>query len=244
MPQKRDRNSDFSKDFKKKLSELRKETGMTQIEFAKFVGVSSSSIGLYETGERIPDAEILCRIAKKCNVSADYLLGLQKSQSLSEDIKIIYKYTGLSEEAIEVLHKYSSYEPDADITIDDCRFILNYEAVDILSDLLAGNVLHDLMSAICSVKDYKEEYQGIIAEVESEIIDHKNLAAADMLHFSKKIEKDLRVVKTYYYDAIDGFRRMIDDYIENYVVGSEDNELIEKMWDIHDELIIKEREGE
>ncbi len=107
MPQKRDKNSDFSKDFRKKMSELRKKTGMTQIEFAKFVGVSSSSIGLYETGERIPDAEILCRIAEKCNVSADYLLGLQKEPVLNEDIKAIHKYTGLSKDSIEVLQEWN-----------------------------------------------------------------------------------------------------------------------------------------
>lgn len=107
MPQKRDKNSDFSKDFRKKLSELRKETGMTQIDFAKFVGVSSSSIGLYETGERIPDAEILCRIAQKCNVSADYLLGLQKEPVLNEDVKAVCAYTGLSKDSVKVLREWN-----------------------------------------------------------------------------------------------------------------------------------------
>ena len=46
----------------------------SKVEFARFLSVSPQNYQRYEDG-RIPDAGILDRIASKCNVSVDWLLG-------------------------------------------------------------------------------------------------------------------------------------------------------------------------
>lgn len=59
----------------KRLKELRKLNQITQINFAKKIGVTAGAVGLWETGKRLPDIEMVFKIAKMFNVSTDYLLG-------------------------------------------------------------------------------------------------------------------------------------------------------------------------
>lgn len=77
---------------------------MSNTEFAAFLGMSRQTVGFYCNGDRIPDAEGLKEIAVKCNVSADWLLGMSDVRDTDVDIKQIHKYTGLSPNAIETLH--------------------------------------------------------------------------------------------------------------------------------------------
>lgn len=72
----------------------------TQGEFARFLGISRPTVGFYESGQRIPDALVLRQIAEKCNVSADYLLGLTNEKTPEQDIQAICKKTGLSEKSV------------------------------------------------------------------------------------------------------------------------------------------------
>lgn len=59
----------------KRLAQLRKEKHFTQRQLAKELGISNSSLALYETDKRQPDYEILTKIADYFDVSVDYLLG-------------------------------------------------------------------------------------------------------------------------------------------------------------------------
>lgn len=61
--------------FGQRLKELRNERGISQNELSKYVGVSKSSINMYERDEREPGFETLEAIADFFNVSMDYLLG-------------------------------------------------------------------------------------------------------------------------------------------------------------------------
>ena len=58
----------------KRLKELRKQYGMTQLELGKLIGAAKSTISLYESGVREPDLVTVKRIAEIFNVSTDYLL--------------------------------------------------------------------------------------------------------------------------------------------------------------------------
>ncbi len=62
-----------------KIRELRKNRGMTQSELAEMLGISSSSVGMYEQGRRQPDSEMILKICSVFGTSADYLLGKDKS---------------------------------------------------------------------------------------------------------------------------------------------------------------------
>lgn len=71
--------------FNSQLKMLRQEIGISQQDLAEKIGVSKSSINMYERGEREPGIETLKRMAIFFNVDMDYLLGktnIPKRQSL------------------------------------------------------------------------------------------------------------------------------------------------------------------
>lgn len=61
--------------FKDMLKYLRASHNISQAELSKAIGVSPSTIGMYETGEREPSFEIEEKIADYFNVSLDTLRG-------------------------------------------------------------------------------------------------------------------------------------------------------------------------
>ncbi len=133
MPQKRDKNSEFAITLRERLTDLRKEKlKLTQTEFAKYVGISTSSVGLYETGERIPDAETLYKISSKCNVSTDYLLGISSVSTTDTEIKTICEYTGLSETSVNILDWWNR-EAGED-KLDIINFLLESEWASVIND--------------------------------------------------------------------------------------------------------------
>ena len=58
-----------------RLRQLRTARNLSQMDFAKQIGLSKSSVNMYERGEREPGLETLERIADYFNVDMDYLLG-------------------------------------------------------------------------------------------------------------------------------------------------------------------------
>lgn len=48
---------------------------MSQAELADILGIERSTIAKYETGDRCPDLETLCKIADVLQISTDELLG-------------------------------------------------------------------------------------------------------------------------------------------------------------------------
>lgn len=81
------------------LSELREDKGLTQLDLAKQLHISNSSISAYETGARIPSPEALKAFAVFYNVTTDYLLGLTSvslsPMMLSEEFSKGVKYSEL-----------------------------------------------------------------------------------------------------------------------------------------------------
>ena len=63
---------------KERLKDLRSEKGVTQREVASAIGVTLSAYSNYEQGLREPNVEIIIKLCKYYNVSADYLLGLSE----------------------------------------------------------------------------------------------------------------------------------------------------------------------
>lgn len=61
--------------FNERLKELRKEAKLSQQEFANRIGISKSSVNMYERGEREPGMDTLEAIADFFNVDMDYLFG-------------------------------------------------------------------------------------------------------------------------------------------------------------------------
>lgn len=86
--------------FGKRLSELRTDKGLTQIQLAETTKIQRVTIAKYERGERAPSIDNLLAFVDYFGVSSDYLLGLSNIKSNNPDISSACDYTGLSEDAI------------------------------------------------------------------------------------------------------------------------------------------------
>lgn len=57
-----------------KIADMRKKTGMTQIEFAEKLSVTRQTVSRWEAGSVMPDIDKIADIASILGVSCDYLL--------------------------------------------------------------------------------------------------------------------------------------------------------------------------
>ena len=61
------------------LKQLRRESKLTQRELAKILGISESTVGMYERNQREPAFEMLETIADYFNVAMSDLIGSTES---------------------------------------------------------------------------------------------------------------------------------------------------------------------
>lgn len=71
-------------DFKDRIKELRKSSGMSAEQLASVFGKSKSAIGMWEVGKTKPDADTLIELSKYFGCTVDYLLGLSEFKSEEE----------------------------------------------------------------------------------------------------------------------------------------------------------------
>lgn len=64
-----------------RIARLRKNKNLSQADLAKIINIGTSTLGMYETGKREPNNEMLSRIADYFNVTTDYLLGRAESNN-------------------------------------------------------------------------------------------------------------------------------------------------------------------
>lgn len=76
---------DYSKIVSRNLSSLRKARGITQGQLAEKFAYSDKSISKWETGEGLPDLNILAELASFYGVSLDYLIKDHSDETLFND---------------------------------------------------------------------------------------------------------------------------------------------------------------
>lgn len=69
-------------DFGQRLKDLRKSAGLTQAQLGNQIGVTKSVISFYELQERSPSPDVLIKLSQVFHVSTDYLLGIEKRETL------------------------------------------------------------------------------------------------------------------------------------------------------------------
>ena len=109
------KEKNYNSDFAVRLREL--AANKTNQEIADGVGVSRQTIGQFILGNTKPDIDTLSKLSDYFGVSTDYLLCRTDVKTTDLTIKQICDYTGLSEEAITMLHytAISSDKGEADI---------------------------------------------------------------------------------------------------------------------------------
>lgn len=155
--------TDVKEQFKKRFSELRYETGLSQVKLGKLLKLSPATIGYYENGDRVPDIVTAARIANYFSVSVDYLLGLSDVRSTEQDIKNICKATGLSENAADGLISAAEWgEPALTKTIN---FLLSELASDLnCADKIESGIVAQLKTYLYTTcndnRTYSVSYSG------------------------------------------------------------------------------------
>ena len=86
--------------FNVRLRELRQSKKLSQYELSKFLGISKSSVNMYERGEREPSLETLEIIGDFFNVDLDYLLG--KSDIKNRFQQIIFPPPILADDTVDI----------------------------------------------------------------------------------------------------------------------------------------------
>lgn len=94
--------------FGERLLKLREDCKETQQQLADAIGITRQSLSRYETNERTPNIDLIYKVSKHYNVSADYLLGLSEIKSSNNKIRNACEITGLEESAIEKLQLIKS----------------------------------------------------------------------------------------------------------------------------------------
>ena len=74
-----------------KIRELREKENYSQKELGLKLGISPSTIGMYEQNRRSPGKDMLLKIAKIFNVSVDYLLSSDTYNTTSKEVHHTYK---------------------------------------------------------------------------------------------------------------------------------------------------------
>lgn len=134
------------------LKKLRNSNNLTQQEMADQLGISRSTLAGYESENKQPSYETLIQIAKKFDVSTDYLLGVT-------DAKMQHGLTNFEE-------KYPLYEEKYKYNMQNFSYYTNLSdgelckelgvKQEVLEDILSGNTKPSLvvltkLSEICEV---------------------------------------------------------------------------------------------
>lgn len=117
--------------FSSRLRELRKAKGLTQQQLAMYVGISKSSINMYERGEREPGLEMLETIADFFNVDLDYLLG--KSDVPNKYEEILNRQKGIS--------GFNSIQ-DINLSLCDNIFEVKTHKIPLLGEIACGQPIY------------------------------------------------------------------------------------------------------
>lgn len=176
--------------FRDRLMNLQGE--MTISEFADFLGLTRQTVGFYLAGSRIPDILGLKRIAEKCNVSADWLIGMPDTMVSEVEAKVISNLAGMRE-------NNASCTP--------------YGECSPIGDLLQSRGFQELLCSIAQYKKKVENNNSSFSQRYDEIID-KDAPTEDLLQALETFKKYLYRVeqeeKFERFKIIEGFVRIID----------------------------------
>lgn len=192
--------------FTARFRELQGE--MTNTEFAAFLGMSRQTVGFYCNGDRIPDAVGLKEIAEKCDVSANWLIGLSDVKTLDPGVESVCEATGLSEVASSSLVNAQKMQD----VLGSNRF------VDILNAFFDQTEFTILLAHLLIVnrsKEKQKEAQTIIRKmVDDAAINSNDLTSNERSRLAEEIdyrivsfEKEDRYLR---FEAIDCFTELYD----------------------------------
>ena len=94
--------------FGERLSELRKDRNLRQRDLAKILGVSESTVSLYERGKVSPPDDIKIKLTTYFNVTMDYLMGLSDIANHNDKRYLFFPDT-VDDDTISKVKEYTGY---------------------------------------------------------------------------------------------------------------------------------------
>lgn len=85
--------------FAKRFRDLIEERNDTQNKISTTLHISRQTVSMYYNGQTIPTADKLRQLAEYFQVTSDYLIGLTDEPSPDIEKQMIYRFTGLHEDA-------------------------------------------------------------------------------------------------------------------------------------------------
>lgn len=133
--------------FGAKLKKCRKDRSLSQKEFGQKIGVAESTVSLYESNKRFPDADTLKKISALFEVSLDYLLGNEPAKAAQPKttgrgvrIPVLGRVVaGIPIEAVEEILDYEEITPELAATGE--FFALQVRGDSMLPKLEEGDVV-------------------------------------------------------------------------------------------------------
>lgn len=178
---------EFSKKIGQRIGRVREDRDLTQEALADLLGISRSNVRNWEQGAGEITIEMLSKIAKVLNTSADFLLGLIDDDTPEPNLKALCACTGLSSKAIGVLCDHAkinsfiwSYGEDYE-TAGGAKDI-----VDTLNSMLESESGLEFLNALYMIRLRAEQSSAIIKSISSIDIDERY----DRITFSRR---DLRL---------------------------------------------------
>ncbi len=192
-----------------KLQTLRKGLDYTQKEFAEYLGIPQPSLSAYENDKNSPTVEVLINIATKCNISLDWLCGLNNNSSKEFEISelkdlanVIYKLMEINEIGIDIKVNdklTNDIETETDrwytqLTVygNDKKYKYNADLCQIIASIKDN--LHDLETYAISKEIYDMQKEKSFESFEELPLTQKNFPELSREERQKKYMDHLNTI--------------------------------------------------
>lgn len=198
--------------------------GKSQANLAKDSGLSAQTISYYFNGDRLPNTDVVKKLAETLEVSADYLLGIAKYPSADMNIQKMSDRLGLSDKSLYALQGlvdiiHGAY--DENISKNEARAYLdifntliednNY--LDLFADIKRYNYIFCMIEMFEIVKDANNHSRNMDSTSSSdELYDGVQFNGGDIAVTVKPAEAKYAILNK----ATDDLREIIKKYIKNF----------------------------
>jgi transcriptional regulator with XRE-family HTH domain len=142
------------------LRELRTQKHVTLTTVANEIGITHSTLGLYEKGNTVPDIKTIVRLAEYYGVTVNYLLGVDERPTF--ETEYISKNTGLSQDVIEML---------LDMRTKSMETLYKPDGIELtaLNKLLSSKDIHSFLQTLFYLLYEKPSDLNVVIQGESRI---------------------------------------------------------------------------
>ncbi len=95
-----------------RIKMLREQHNLSQLELAKMLNISNSTLSQYENGARTPSDDIKVKLADILDVSIDYLIGRTTEYKKAPTYSEVDALTDVQKEIIALMDKMSPEQQD------------------------------------------------------------------------------------------------------------------------------------